>query len=167
MRSIVLALLTVALLPLSAEAAPRYAPGMRSTQVLRPCTTPTLRASLVSEEGATLHRELTIALTNTGERGCAIDGYPAVRLLDAAKNVQISAESFASAPRFFVLNPGAKALFGLRVATGDGTAQYRTVPLLAIVPPGDVAPLYLTLTLPAAPMIEVTPLAPDTKGTGG
>ncbi len=44
-----------------------------------------LRAAVVSDEGAMMHRELRVTLTNDGASACVIDGFPAVRLLDASR----------------------------------------------------------------------------------
>ena len=110
-----------------------------------------------------MHRELRITLTNTGGVGCAMLGYPAIRLLDVLGHPQIVAESFSREPRMFVLSPGAQAVFLLRVATGDGVTTYRTVPTLAIVPPGDVTPLRLRANLPVAPHVDVTAVLPASE----
>ena len=110
-----------------------------------------------------MHRELRITLTNTGAVGCAMFGYPAIRLLDALQHAQIDAENFSRTPRMFVLSPGRQAAFLLRVATGDGVTMYRTVPTLAIVPPGDVTPLRLHANLPVAPRVDVTAVLPASE----
>lgn len=137
------------------------APGGAGLAILRPCASAQLRAAVAENSGAMLHRELRITLTNASTRACAISGYPAVRLLDELKHARIVAETFsAERPQQFILSPGAAAAFRLRVATGDGTIGYMTVPILAIIPPGDVAPLYLAVTLPVAPTIDVTALRP-------
>ena len=128
--------------------------------VLRPCTSAQLRADTSSADAGMLHRELRIRLTNISARGCAIDGFPAVRLTDAEHNVQIAAESFSREPRLLILAPQQSAMFAVRIATGDGVTTYRTVPLLAVIPPGDVTPLYLRIELPAAPRIDVTAVLP-------
>jgi hypothetical protein len=106
------------------------------------------------------HRELRITLTNVSARACAIDGFPAVRLLDELKHPQIVAESFSRAPRLFTIAPAQSAAFLVRVATGDGVTTYRTVPTLAVIPPGDTAPILLDVELPVAPTIDVTALFP-------
>ena len=158
-RSLLLAaaMFTIALPP-AAQAAPRYAPAQRSMLVDRPCASAQLKAVVASDEHAMMHRELRIALTNTSTRPCTIDGYPAVRLMSAAKTVLISAELFSGTPRPFALAPNDKAAFGLRVAVGDGVATYAIAPMLAIIPPGDVAPLTLDVSLPVAPTLDVTTL---------
>lgn len=154
------ALATLAALA-AAPTPPPIAGGPHVMRVLRPCAASQLRAAVASDEGAMLHRELRITLTNTSTTGCAIDGYPAVRLLDETKHARIVAETFSTErPREFTIGPGQSASFGLRVATGDGTISYPTVPTLAIIPPGDVAPLFVNVTLPAAPSLEVTALIP-------
>lgn len=107
-----------------------------------------------------LHRNLRISLTNVSSQGCAIDGYPAVRLLDGVGHVVIAAESFSRAPREFVIGPDQQAVFLLRVAVGDGVLTYRKAAKLAIVPPGDIRPLILDVALPTAPVIDVTALLP-------
>ncbi|HEX3465288.1 MAG TPA: DUF4232 domain-containing protein [Candidatus Elarobacter sp.] len=141
--------------------APPIAGGPHALAILRPCAASQLRAAVISDEGAMLHRELRIGLTNTGTTGCAIDGYPAVRLLDELKHPRIVAETFSTEkPREFTIGPGQAAVFRLRVATGDGTTTYMTAPTLAIIPPGDVAPLLLNVQLPVAPTLEVMPLIP-------
>ncbi|HEV3089328.1 MAG TPA: DUF4232 domain-containing protein [Candidatus Elarobacter sp.] len=128
--------------------------------ILRPCAASQLKASIASDQSAMMHRELHITLTNTGSTGCAIDGYPAVRLLDELGHPRITAESFSRTPRLFVLSPGQQAAFGLRIATGDGTTTYITAPTLAVIPPGDVKPLRLHVTLPVAPVLDVTAVLP-------
>ena len=154
------ALATLAALA-AAPTAPPIAGGPHVMPILRPCASSQLRAAVASNEGAMLHRELRITLTNTGTTGCAIAGYPAVRLLDETKHARIVAETFSTEkPREFTIGPGQAASFGLRVATGDGTTTYLTAPTLAIIPPGDVTPLLLAVTLPVAPALEVTPLIP-------
>jgi len=110
-----------------------------------------------------LHRELRITLTNTSASACAISGYPAVRLLDELRHPRIVAESFSDKPRMFILAPDQQAAFRLRVATGDGVTTYMTAPTLAIIPPGDIAPLLLSVELPVAPSIEVTALVPASE----
>ncbi|MDB5026560.1 MAG: hypothetical protein JWO66_249 [Candidatus Eremiobacteraeota bacterium] len=160
---LVLAALLAASPPPTAAALPPIAGGAHGLAILRPCATAQLKAAVAEDRGATLHRELRITLTNTGATACAIDGYPAVRLLDELKHPRIAAESFTQTARMFTIAPGASAAFGLRVATGDGAATYMTAPTLAIIPPGDVVPLFLTVELPVAPTIEVTALRPATE----
>jgi hypothetical protein len=154
----------VAALPLVAAAAPTEPPiggnGGRGMAVLRPCASAQLKAAVTAQSGAALHRELRVVLTNASSRACAMDGFPAVRLLDEQKNPQIVAESFSGTPRLFTIGPGQAAAFLMRIATGDGTTSYRTVPTLAVIPPGDTSPLVLTADVPVAPTIEVTALAP-------
>jgi hypothetical protein len=158
-------ILTLAALPLlAATPAPSSPPiggGPHVLRILRPCAASQLRAAVVSNQGAMMHRELRITLTNTSTTACAIDGYPAVRLLDATKRAYIVAETFSTErPREFTIGPGQGAAFGLRVATGDGTTTYMTAPTLAIIPPGDIAPLLIAVPLPVAPTLEVRPLVP-------
>ncbi|HTD33600.1 MAG TPA: DUF4232 domain-containing protein [Candidatus Elarobacter sp.] len=158
--------LAVALAALPLAATPPIGGGPHVLRVLRPCAASQLRAAVASNEGATMHRELRITLTNASATACAIDGYPAVRLLDAAKRAYIAAETFSTErPREFTIGPGQAAAFGLRVATGDGTTAYMTAPTLAIIPPGDVSPLLLAVELPVAPALDVTPLIPAAGAT--
>jgi uncharacterized protein DUF4232 len=145
--------------PATAAPAP-IAGGSHALAVLRACPTSQLKAAIASDQGAMLHRELRITLTNTGPVGCAMLGYPAVRLLDELQHAQIVAENFSRTPRMFVLSPGQQAAFLLRVATGDGVTTYRTVPTMAIVPPGDVTALHLHANLPVAPRVDVTAVLP-------
>ena len=163
-RSLLLALAAAAALPPGAAAAPPNPPigggGEGGLAILRPCAASQLKAAVASNEPAMMHRELRITLTNVSARACAIDGYPAVRLLDELKHPRIVAESFSQQPRLFIIAPDQQAAFRLRVATGDGTTTYLTAPTLAIIPPGDVAPLMLDVALPIAPAIEVTALVP-------
>jgi hypothetical protein len=160
-RSFVLIATLVAALPLVAVA-PSEPPiggnGGRGMAVLRPCASAQLRAAVASQTGAMLHRELRITLTNVSARACAIDGFPAVRLLDELDRPQIVAESFSRVPRLFTIGPAQAAAFLMRVATGDGVTSYRTVHKLAIIPPGDTAPILLAVELPVAPTIDVTAL---------
>ena len=165
LRSFVLTSALVAAAPLAASASPSPTPpmlrgGPHGLVILRPCPASQLKAAVTSDEGAMLHRELRITLTNVGASACAIDGYPAVRLLDALKHARIAAESFSRKPRLFIIAPDQQAAFRLRIATGDGTTTYMTVPALAIIPPGDVTPLILKVELPSAPTIDVTALLP-------
>jgi hypothetical protein len=152
------------LVPLTASATLRPTappiPGGRAMAILRPCPSSQLHAVVSSDTGAMMHRELRITLTNVGARACAIDGYPAVRLLDAQKRARIAAESFSGSPRQFIIAPHQRAAFELRIATGDGTTNYLTIPFLGIIPPGDVSPLFVKVELPSAPTVEVTALEP-------
>ncbi len=164
-RSLVLAVATlVATSTFVRAAAPSEPPiggnGGRGMAVLRPCASAQLKAAVTSQTGAMLHRELRITLTNISTHACAIDGFPAVRLLDERSSPQIVAESFSRAPRLFIIAPGRAAAFLVRVATGDGVASYRTVPVLAVIPPGDTSPLLLHVELPVAPTIGVTAMLP-------
>lgn len=158
-----LIVLAVAVLPIAAAAQP--VPPGGGLAVLRPCATAQLRASVLENTGATLHRELRIGLTNIAQRACAIDGYPAVRLLSAEGNVEIVAEQFAPAPapHLFTIAPGQQSVFRMRVATGDGAITYRTAPTLGIVPPGDVTPLKIPLELPIARTMDVTAVLPPNE----
>ena len=165
LRPSVLACAALALAPFAAAAAAPLPPiggGGGGLAILRPCAAAQLKAAIASDTSAMMHRELVITLTNTGPTGCAIDGFPALRLLDELDRPRIAAESFSRAPKFFVLSPSQKAAFGLRVATGDGTTTYLTVPTLAVIPPGDLKPLRLRVTLPAAPTLDVTAVLPNT-----
>ncbi|HYZ16342.1 MAG TPA: DUF4232 domain-containing protein [Candidatus Acidoferrum sp.] len=135
-------------------------PGSHGLRVLRPCVAPQLQAKVLASDQGMLHRNLRIALTNVSSQACAIDGYPAVRLLDADGNVAISAESFSRTPREFTIGHGQQAVFLLRVAVGDGVLTYPASAKLAIIPPGDIRPLTLPVALPAAPRIDVTALLP-------
>ncbi len=164
-RSLVLtAAALVATLPLAAAAAPTEPPiggnGGRGMAVLRPCASAQLKAAAAVQTGASSHRELRIILSNVSSRPCAIDGFAAVRLLDELKNPQIVAESFSGTPHLFIIGPGRAAAFLVRIAVGDATTSYRTVPMLAVIPPGDTSPIVLTTDVPVAPTIEVTALAP-------
>ncbi len=134
--------------------------GGRGMAILRPCASAQLAAAVASQTGAMLHRELRITLTNVSQRACAIDGFPAIRLLDERKAPQIVAESFSRTPMLFTIAPAEAAAFMLRFATGDGVTSYRTVRTLAIIPPGDTTPVLLNVDVPAAPTIEVTALFP-------
>jgi hypothetical protein len=151
----------VAAFPLAAAAEPPIGGnGGRGMAVLRPCASAQLKAAVAWQTGAMLHRELRITLTNVSPRACAIDGFPAVRLLDELEHPQIVAESFSRAPRLFTIAPGQAAAFLVRIATGDGVTSYRTVPTLAVIPPGDMMPILLHVAVPVAPTIEVTALFP-------
>ncbi len=163
LRSTVLtvaALVATSTISASAAEPPIGGNGGRGMAVLRPCASAQLKAAVASQGGAMLHRELRITLTNVSVRACAIDGFPAVRLLDELKRPQIVAESFSRTPRLFIIAPAQAAAFMLRVATGDGVTSYRTVPALAVIPPGDTSPLLLDVELPVAPTIDVTALYP-------
>ena len=153
----------VAALPLVA-AAPSEPPiggnGGRGMAVLRPCASAQLKAAVALQTGAMLHRELRITLSNVSPRACAIDGFPALRLLDELKNPQIVAESFSRTPRLFTIAPGQAAAFVVRIATGDGVTSYRTAPTLAVIPPGDTTPILIEVELPVAPTIGVTAVLP-------
>ena len=167
MRSLALsAAMLVSTLPHAVLAAPSNPPiggnGGRGMAVLRPCASAQLKAAITSQAGGMMHLELRITLTNVSRTACAIDGFPAVRLVDARKHPQIVAESFSRTPRLFIIAPAQAAAFLVRIATGDGVTQYRTVPTLAIIPPGDVTPILLHAELPAAPAIGVTALFPAT-----
>jgi Protein of unknown function (DUF4232) len=165
MRSSALAsfALALAVLPLRAPAAPLPpiggGPGPHLA-ILRPCAAAQLKGKVTSDTGATLHRELRIELTNVSATACAIDGFPAVRLLDALGHPRITAESFSRKPKLFTIATNQRAAFLLRVATGDGVTTFLTAPTLAVIPPGDVKPLLLKVTLPVAPTIEVTAVLP-------
>jgi hypothetical protein len=134
----------------------------RGMAILRPCASAQLAAAVTSQTGAMLHRELRITLTNVSQRACAIDGFPAVRLLDVRKAPQIAAESFSRTPKLFTIAPAQAAAFLMRIATGDGVTSYRTVRTLAIIPPGDTTPILLDVELPLAPTVDVTALFPAT-----
>ena len=145
-----------ALVPAAAGAQPIG--GGAGMAILRPCATADLRASVLTNTRAMMHEELRIGLTNTSQRACAIDGYPAVRIVDANGAVAIAAETFVSepAPRIFTIAPGQSAAFGVRIAAGDGVTEYRAAPQLAIVPPGGLSALMLAVSVPVAPTIEVS-----------
>ncbi|HEY6234188.1 MAG TPA: DUF4232 domain-containing protein [Candidatus Elarobacter sp.] len=164
-RSLLLATATLVMtLPSAALAAapPSLPPiggnGGRGMAILRPCASAQLAAAVGSQTRGMLHRELLITLTNVSQRACAIDGFPAVRLLDERKAPLIAAESWSRISRLFTIAPGQAAAFAMRVATGDGVTSYRTVPTLAIIPPGDTTPIFLNVAVPAAPTIEVSAL---------
>ena len=165
LRSLVLFSALMAALPLAASAAlspadPPIGGRPGGLAILRPCAAAQLKAAVTSETHAMLHRELEITLTNLSATACAIDGFPAVRLLDELRHARIAAERFSGKPRQFIIAPGSAAAFQLRVATGDGTTEYMTAPTLAIIPPGDIAPLFVKIALPVAPTIAVTALQP-------
>ena len=166
LRSLLVLAAFAAAVPLAASAAlvPTHPPiagaGAPGLAILRPCSASQLKAAVTSDEGAMLHRELRITLTNAGASACAIAGYPAVRLIDALNHPRIAAESFSRTPRMFIIAPDQQAAFRLRIATGDGTTSYMTVPALAIIPPGDVRAIVLKVALPSAPTIDVTALLP-------
>ena len=166
-RSLFFAATTLAVtLPFAALAAPPPSlppiggNGGRGMAILRPCASAQLAAAVTSQTGAMMHRELRITLTNVSQRACAIDGFPAIRLLDVRKAPQIVAESFSRTPRLFTIAPAQAAAFLVRVATGDGVTSYRTVPTLAIIPPGDTTPVMLDVEIPVAPTIDVTAMFP-------
>ncbi|HZW52988.1 MAG TPA: DUF4232 domain-containing protein [Candidatus Elarobacter sp.] len=167
MRSLIVALAgAAAALPLAASATlvsmppPIGGNSAHPLAILRPCASSQLKAAVTANQGGMMHRELRITLTNTGAGACAIDGYPAVRLLDEQKHPRITAEAFSEKPRLFTIAPDQQAAFKLRVATGDGTTEYMTAPTLAIIPPGDTVPLLVSVVLPVAPTLDVTALLP-------
>jgi hypothetical protein len=142
----------------SATLVPTPSPAAHAPSALtaaRACPSPQLRAAVVSDQGAMMHRELRVTLTNNGASACTIDGFPAIRLLDAQRHVTIAQESFSGTPSAFTLAPGKSASFGLRIATGDGTTTYPTVPALAIIPPGDVVAIVVQHRVPAGPTVDV------------
>ena len=148
--------LCVALLPLTASVA------FAAPVPARACQSSQLRAAVSSDTGAMLHREITVTLTNRGASACTLDGYPAIRLLDAQHRASVAAESFSgAAPHAFSLAPGKHAAFEMRVATSDGVVPaYPTMPILAIIPPGDIVPLLLQHGVPASPTIDMHAIAP-------
>ena len=162
--ALIAVLVTVAANPVSAAAPPSDPPiggnGGRGMAILRPCASAQLAAAVTSETGGMMHRELRITLTNVSQRACAIDGFPALRLLDERKQPQIVAESFSREPRLFTIAPAQAAAFLVRIATGDGVTSYRMVPTLAVIPPGDTVPLLLHVDIPVAPTVGVTALLP-------
>lgn len=163
--SAVLGLAGAASIGLAASAMPAAsaAPAANASHALTTrvtCLSSQLRAAVTSDQGGMMHRELHITLTNKGRTPCAIDGFAAIRLLDAGHQAQLTAESFSGSPHPFALAAGAKASFGIRIATSNGVAVYPSVPLLAIIPPGDVVPLILTHPLPTGPTIDVQALVP-------
>ena len=160
MRSPVLTSLALAVLLNAPAAAAPPIGGGPNLAILRPCAAAQLKGRVTSNTGATLHRELRIELTNASTTACAIDGFPAVRLLDELGHPRITAESFSRTPKLFIIAPGQRAAFLLRVATGDGVTSFLTAPTLAVIPPGDVKPLLLKIALPVAPVIEVTAVLP-------
>jgi hypothetical protein len=165
LRSLLLGLAGATMLPLAAAAtlvmtAAPAAHAPSSLTARRACPSSQLRAAVVSDQGAMMHRELSITLTNSGASACVIDGFPAIRLLDAQHHGAVTAESFSGTPHAFDLAPGKHAAFGIRVATGDGVTVYPMMPTLAIVPPGDVAPLLVQHALPAGPTIDVQAIVP-------
>jgi hypothetical protein len=164
-RSFLVRLAAATLIPLSAAAmlAATAAPAAHGPSALtarRACPASQLRAAVVSDQGGMMHRELSITLTNSGASACVIDGFPAIRLLDAQRRAAINAESFSGTPQAFTLAPGKRAAFGIRVATSDGVTVYPTMRTLAIIPPGDVVALMLPHALPAGPTIDVKALVP-------
>jgi len=88
LRSLAHGLLCAAMLPLTASVA------LAAPAPARACSSSQLRAAVASDSGAMLHRDITITLTNSGRSACVIDGYPAIRLLDAQHHASVAAESF-------------------------------------------------------------------------
>lgn len=148
---------------LTSTAPPVAGGGPHGLAILRPCPATQLKAAITSNAIVSGYREVRVTLTNAGASACAISGYPAVRLLDELKHPRIVAESFTDKPRMFIIAPDQQAAFRLRAAIGDGTTPYMTAPSLAIIPPGDVAPLLLNVELPVAPVIEVSALLPPAE----
>jgi len=80
LRTLFLSSMFVAALPLAASAtlSPTNPPvpfgGQHGLAILRPCRSSQLKAAVTSDQGAMLHRELSITLTNVGAGACAIDG---------------------------------------------------------------------------------------------
>jgi hypothetical protein len=148
--------LCAAMLPLTASLA------VAAPAPARACQSSQLRAVVSSDSGAMLHRDIAITLTNRSTSACIMDGYPAVRLLDAQHRASVAAESFSgAAPHTFSLAPGQHATFEMLVATTNGVVPaYPTMPILAIIPPGDIVPLLLRHGVPASPTIDMHAIAP-------
>jgi hypothetical protein len=155
-RSLGHGLLCAALLPLSASVA------LAAPAPVRACQSSQLRAAVSSDSGAMMHRAITVTLTNRSASACTMDGYPAVRLLDAQHRASVAAESFSGEPpHAFSLAPGKHATFDMLIATSNGVIPaYPTMPILAIIPPGDTVPLLLQHGVPAAPTIDMHAVAP-------
>jgi hypothetical protein len=151
--------------PLAASAtlvptAPPAAHAPSALTAARACPSTQLRAAVTSDEAAMVHREVRVTLTNDGASSCVMDGFPAIRLLDAQHHVHIAEESFSGTPSAFTLAPGKSAAFGLRIATADAVTTYPMLPTLAVIPPGDVGSLMVHHALPAAPTIDVQAVVP-------
>lgn len=135
-----------------------------------PCRAPALTLALESTDAGAGNRGHTLALTNAGSTPCTLDGYPTVRLLDAAGDVLTeirSEETLGSyfrpgeTPRPAPLAPGATGYFDVlssAIPHGDETDCPQAVQM-RVTPPGDTAALALDAQLrPCGGRIRVTPV---------
>jgi len=153
----------------AAPASPSSTPAADSSA---PCQAAQLALALESSDAGAGNRGHTLAVTNTGNAGCTLEGWPEVRLLDAADREldSIRAEQTlgsyfqaGEAPRPVQLESQGRAYFDLlssAIPHGDEGECPRAA-AIRVTPPGDVAAMELDLELqPCGGRVRVTPLRP-------
>ena len=153
----------------AAPASPSSTPAADSSA---PCQAAQLALALESSDAGAGNRGHTLAVTNTGNAGCTLEGWPEVRLLDAADREldSIRAEQTlgsyfqaGEAPRPVQLESQGRAYFDLlssAIPHGDEGECPRAA-AIRVTPPGDVAAMELDLELqPCGGRVRGTPLRP-------
>ena len=121
------------------------------------CNVGTLAAGLHGEQAGVSNRGIILTLTNTGNKSCAVDGYPGLGLEDSSHNTVPSHTHWGSTyfdndpgPAVIVLSPGETASADLAYHAGSGTSSDSVATYLQVTPPNSFS--YLTVPLPGAPV---------------
>lgn len=153
-------------------------PSMAATSADSPagaaCSSSQLRPSVASQQGATGHLQLVVALHNTSTSTCRLDGYPALQLLDgqgrAMPTKAVDGGTYDAPtypPRPVTLPPGGVASFAVAFdhIPGSTGTTCPTASGVAITPPHGSGRLVLETPLdPCGGVVHVSAIAP---GAGG
>lgn len=138
------------------------------------CSSSQLRPAVVSEQGATGHLQLVVALHNTSGSTCHLDGYPALQLLDGhgrAMPTKVVEGGTYDAPSYparpVTLSPAGVASFAVAFdhIPGSTGTSCPTAGGVAITPPHGSDRLVLDTPLdPCGGVVHVSAIAPGASG---
>ena len=129
-------------------------PGV--TPVYQACRSAGLSARAHTATLAPGQERLTIVLTSTSPIGCRLEGFPAVRVLSDRKTVTATIAIERGEPQPLRLEPGVSAAFTLTYTVRKARAP--ALWGLAVIPPGDVRPLYVPAAIDAGERMLESPL---------
>lgn len=137
------------------------------------CTTAGLRVVLGAPTGAAGSAYYPIRFTNTSDSDCSLYGYPGVSFVSSRGGAQIGAAALRNPVfprRLVIVRPGGTAHAELQVANARNYPASACHPVaghwLRVYPPGQVSPLYISITSTACSAASVHVLSVQTVQPG-
>jgi hypothetical protein len=130
-----------------------------TTPSVATCQTSWLRGAVGAPNGAAGTFYYPVQLSNVSAAACTLYGYPGVSVVTSPTGAQVgpaAARIPTFAPRLITLAPGQDAHASLQLPDpgdfGPGVCEPATVHWLRVYPPGQAAPLYISVPASGDPM---------------